>query len=205
MNNAYYGNGNPFELWMYPLEGNFRTRKFTDLFPDLATFQASFKECQIPLTEFAKTETDPMVTTLYYLLYARYGNSHIASSDENQFTYKMWSIVFQYGPSWSKRLDIQAKVRALTDAELERGTQAIYNSANNPEVAPSTSALEELPYISNQNTTNYKKSKIDALNEQWAMLSTDVSEEFLGRFKKLFLTIVQPEAPMYFISKEESN
>ena len=145
------------------------------------------------------------VTTLYYLLYARYGNSHIASSDENQFTYKMWSIVFQYGPSWSKRLDIQAKVRALTDAELERGTQAIYNSANNPEVAPSTSALEELPYISNQNTTNYKKSKIDALNEQWAMLSTDVSEEFLGRFKNLFLTIVQPEAPMYFISKEESN
>lgn len=38
MDNAYYGSGNPFELWMYPLEGNFRTRKFTDLFPDLAAF-----------------------------------------------------------------------------------------------------------------------------------------------------------------------
>lgn len=205
MSDAYYGCGNPFEQMMYPFEGNYRTRKFTDVFPDLASFQASFAACQIPLTEFASSATDQIVTTLYYLLYARYGNSHIASSDENQFTYKMWALVFQYGPTWSKRLDIQSKIRALTDDELARGTQAIYNSANNPEVAPSTSALEELPYISNQNTTNYKKSKIDSLNEQWAMLSTDVTEEFLGRFKKLFLTIVQPEAPMYFISKEESN
>ena len=202
MSDAYYGYGNPYEQLLYPFDGNYRTRKFTDIYPNLEAFQTSFEACQIPLGQFATDKTDKALTTLYYLLYARYGNSHIASSDEKQFEYKLWSIVFQYGPAWNKKLDIQSQIRNLTTEQLERGTQAIYNTANNPEVEPSTAALAELPYISAQNTTNYKKSKIDALADQWRMLTNDVTSEFLNKFKKLFIVIVQAEAPMYFIEEE---
>ena len=39
------------------------------------------------------------VSLLYYLLYARYGNNPIANTDINQFKYKIYSVVFQYGPT----------------------------------------------------------------------------------------------------------
>lgn len=96
------------------------------------------------------------------MLYARYGNSSIANEDVNQFKYKVFSIIFQYGPTWEKRLDIQSKLRNLSDADILAGQKAVYNNALNPGTAPGTSSPEELTYINAQNTTSLKKSKMDA-------------------------------------------
>jgi hypothetical protein len=74
----------------------------------------------------------------------------------------MFSVIFQYGPTWEKKLDIQEKLRDLTEAEILAGAKAIYNHAFNPETTPSTASLEELNYINDQNITNYKKSKLEA-------------------------------------------
>ena len=86
---------------MNSLYGNYRTRKFTDIFPNVDEFLAKYRNCGIitPIQEAT-------LTNLYYLLYARYGNSHITNSDENQFIYKVFALIFQYGPTWEKRLDI---------------------------------------------------------------------------------------------------
>ena len=173
--------------------GNYRTKKFTDFYPKAKDFVNDYHLCGIP-----STITDDTATTLYYLLYARYGNSHIISSDENQFKYKMFSIIFQYGPTWEKRLDIQNKLRNLTEDELMRGTKAIYNTANNPGTEPSTGSLEELPYINSQNTTGYKKSKMDAYANLLALLDTDVTEDFIKKFGKLFITILEPREPLWY-------
>ena len=59
-------------------------------------------------------------------------------------------------------MDIQNKIRNLTEDEIRIGTKAIYNQAVNPGTEPSTGSLEELTSISAQNTTGYKKSKLDA-------------------------------------------
>ena len=173
--------------------GNYRTKKFTDFYPNAKDFVNDYHLCGIP-----STITDDTATTLYYLLYARYGNSHIISSDENQFKYKMFSIIFQYGPTWEKRLDIQNKLRNLTEDELMRGTKAIYNTANNPGTEPSTGSLEELQYINSQNTTGYKKSKMDAYANLLALLDTDVTEDFIKKFGKLFITILEPREPLWY-------
>ena len=182
---------------MYNSEyGNYRTKKFTDFYQNAQDFVNDYHLCGIP-----STITDDTATTLYYLLYARYGNSHIISSDENQFKYKMFSIIFQYGPTWEKRLDIQNKLRNLTEDELMRGTKAIYNTANNPGTEPSTGSLEELPYINNQNTTGYKKSKMDAYANLLSLLDTDVTEDFIKRFGKLFITILEPREPLWYTTE----
>ena len=178
------------------LFGNFITRKFTDIFPDVNTFVSEYKNNGIP-----NLITDASASTLYYLLYARYGNSHIVNNDENQFKYKMFSIIFQYGPTWEKRLDIQNKLRNLTEDELMYGTKAIYNTANNPGTEPSTGSLEELPYINSQNTTGYKKSKMDAYANLLALLDTDVTEDFIKKFGKLFITILEPREPLYYATE----
>ena len=144
-------------------------------------------------------------TTLFYLLYAKYGNNPIANRDVNQFKYKVFSIIFQYGPTWSKRIEIQEKLRALSEDDLIKGSKAIYNSAQNPSTKPSTSSLEELEYINAQNTTNYKKSKMDAYTQLWDLLATDVTSEFLNKFKNLFKMFVLNERPLVYVTETEEE
>jgi hypothetical protein len=175
------------------LYGNFRTRTFTDIYSSLEAFKNDYNNSGIPTTL-----SDANITTLYYLLYARYGNSNIASSDENQFKYKLMSIIFMYGPAWQKRLDIQNKLMELSDDEILVGATAIYNSALNPSQAPTTQTLEELNYINSQNTTKYKKSKLEGYAILEELIKTDVTEAFIGKFKKLFITVVEPDYPLWY-------
>lgn len=175
------------------LYGNFRTRSFADIYTELQTFKEDYADNGIPATI-----SDTNLTTLYYLLYARYGNSCIASSDETQFKYKLFSTIFMYGPAWQKRLEIQHDLVSMDIDEAMKGTTAIHNSALNPSQSPSTQSLEELNYINAQNTTKYKKSKLEGYATLYTLIETDVTEEFIDKFKKLFITVVEPELPLWY-------
>lgn len=180
------------------LYGNFRTRTFVEIWNNEEAFANDYNNNGIPVSISAVS-----LKTLFYLLYARYGNSNIASADENQFKYKVFSTIFMYAPSWEKRLDIQKKLRELSDEEIMKGSTAIYNSALNPSTAPSTAALEELPYINQQNATKYKKAKMEAYATLYALIETDVTEELIGKFKKLFITIVEPDKALWYKTEGE--
>lgn len=182
------------------LYGNYRTRKFTDIYGDVDTFVADYKNNGIP--SLLKDDT---INTLYYLLYARFGNSHIANSDETQFKYKLFSVIYMYGPTWEKRLDIQSKLRALTEDELLRGSKQIINHSYNPSTEPSTNDLEELPTINEQNISGWKKGKPDAYMMLWEALVTDVTASFLDQFKKLFLIVVEPQIPLWYETEIEEE
>lgn len=180
-------------MWNKSLYGNYRQVKFTDVWQTAESFVSDYKNNGIETTISDKT-----ATTLYYLLYSRYGNSVLASSDTNRFKYDVWATIFSYGPTWEKRLEIQGKLRNLTDDELFTGATQIYNHAYNPGTAPSTSTLDELTAINEQNTSKNKKGKMDAYAMLIALLETDVTESFLDKFKKLFLKVVQPELPLWY-------
>lgn len=185
--------------WNQELYGNQRNETFDDIFPSLDDFKTEYTNCKLPLTEYFGDVSSEQVSTLYYLLYGKYGNSTIASDDETRFKYSLFSIVFQYGPTWVEQLKLQKEIRNLTLQELQTGSKAIYNTALNPNTAPSTNTLEELPYINQQNTTNYAKSKAGAYEIKMNLLSSDVTEKFLVKFRKLFLKIVQPTVPLWYI------
>lgn len=179
------------------------TELFTDIWEDVDDFLADYNGIGIPATISTSS-----ATTLYYLLYARYANNPIANYDQTQWKYKIFSVIYQYGPTWEKRLAIQTSLRALTDADILAGSKAIYNSALNPGTDPSTASLDELTYINSQNTTNYKKSKMDAYAQLWDLLSTDVTAEFLNRFRPCFKQFVSPERHFIFVtdtSEEEDD
>ena len=176
------------------------TKLFTEIWDNVDDFKSDYAGIGIPTTISTSS-----ASTLYYLLYARYGNNPIANYDETQWKYKIFSIVFQYGPTWEKRLAIQTSLRGLTDADLLAGSKAIYNSALNPGTTPSTSALDELTYINSQNTTNYKKSKMDAYGQLWDLLDTDVTGEFLAKFKGCFKQFVAPERHFIYVSEADED
>lgn len=146
----------------------YSTKNFEDIYDSVNTFMADYGTLGLP-----KTITDQNAQILYYLLFSRYGNSPIANYDENQFKVKLQAVIWQFGPTWEKRLDIQDKLRKLTDSELSTGTMttnvstgssegtssdtgsSIKNHAYNPgEISSQTTTLNgpELNYIDQQNT-----------------------------------------------------
>lgn len=202
---------NPFDMDLY---GNYRNRKFNDIWPEVESFEQDYNEFNTGLLDNSISST--AITTLFYLLSARYGNSTVASANEYQFKLKVFSTIFMYGPTWEKRLEIQKAVRNMDLEEVRKGGKAIYNSALNPAqpvaggkgaaTGDGTNTLEELTYINQQNTTNYKKSLPEAYAILTDLLETDVTAEFLDKFKKLFLTVVSPELPLWYIyNKEDIN
>lgn len=175
------------------LYGNYRQVKFTDVWENVNSFLTEYQNNGIKTTISQQS-----AQTLYYLLYSRFGNSTIASSDTNRFKYDVWGTIFSYGPTWEKRLEIQEKLRGLSDDELFTGATQIFNHAYNPGTAPSTSTLDELTAINEQNTNKNKKDKLNAYAMLMSLLEIDVTQQFLDRFKKLFLTVVQPELPLWY-------
>lgn len=175
--------------------GNYRTRKFADIWPSADAFIQDYQASAIP----QKLKVAD-ATTLYYLLYARYGNSSIANSDENQFKYKIFSTIYIGGATWAKKQEIQDKLREMTEDEILAGTKAIYNHAFNPQTAPTTNTVDELEYINEQNTTKYKKSKLDGYALLWAILNDGVTETFLREFRYHFLVVVEPQLPLWYVT-----
>lgn len=179
------------------LYGSYRTRKFADIYETVDSFVTD-----IQASPLNKLPTDSC-KTLYYLLYGKYGNSHIASSDENQFKYRLYSIVWQYGPTWKREVELQDKLREMNDDEILSGAKSI----NNVSLNPATEIEEDvvLKTVNQQTTMSMKKARIDAYAQFIALLKKDVTAEFLGKFKELFLIIVEPEGPLYYITEEEED
>lgn len=187
---------------------SYDTKLFCEIFDNAADFVTEYKNSGLydaTSGHLNNSLSDRDATTLFYLLYARYANNPIANFDENQFKYKVWATIFQYGPAWAKKLDIQTKLRELTDDEIRLGSKAIYNHAYNPSTDPSTASLEELTAINEQNTTNFKKSKIDGYMGLWQLVVSDVTNEFIKKFEKLFKAFVTPERTLIYVQELEDE
>lgn len=183
------------------LYGNYRTRTLNDIYSKYSEFEDDFNMYKgIGLNPNFTSQTTPQ--TIFYLLSGKYGNSHIANSDENQFKLKLFSTIFQFGPTWEKRLDIQSKLRGMNETDILTGSKQINDHAYNPSTEPSGPNVVngEITSVNEQSKIKYTKSKVDAYASLYAMLETDVTEDFLGRFKRLFLTIVEPEYPLWYIT-----
>ena len=107
-----------------------------------------------------------------------------------------------YGPTWEKRLTIQKEIRELSMSDLVLGAQSIYNHAYNPStevgLAEDGKTPRVLSYINDQNTQTHKRSVAEAYALLASLLETDVTAEFINRFKDLFIKVVEPELPLWY-------
>lgn len=116
---------------MFP---QYDTKLMTEVWSEASAFLTDYQNAGIPTTI-----SNQNATTLYYLLYAKYGNTPIANYDENQWKYKMFSIIFQYGPTWEKRLDIQTTLRGLQISDLlDNGSYRELSSHSGSETSSKT-------------------------------------------------------------------
>ena len=191
-----------------PLQVRIRytTKTFADVWKDYLAFSTDYATL-MPLVSggLATPLNSDNQQAIYYLLYARYGNTPIICEDEFQWKMKIMSIIITYGPTWQRKKAIQVSMRALEEADLLQGAKQIYNHAFNPSTTPSTSDLEELDHINDQNTSNNKKSKMEAYSILWANLHVDATDEFIQKFNKCFSRFVGEQFPTIFVTEPEEE
>lgn len=184
----------------------YNTQLFSEIWNNAQKFLSDYKASPFYVTN--NTLTDANVVLTYYLLYNKYGNNPIANYDVNQFKFKVFGVMFQYGPAWATKLSIQEKVRSLgvaDDSEIYKGSKAIYNHAFNPETTPTTGDLTEINFINDQNTTSYKKSKLEGLATLAEVLRDDVTATYIDKFRKMFNPFVKPVAHTIYVEEEEED
>ena len=175
----------------------YSTKIFTEVWDEVDKFVTDLNNS--PFAGSIKNET---ANKLFYLLYQKYGNNPIANRDENQFKMKVFGIIFEYGSTWEKRLEIQTKLRGLTEEELVIAGKSIHNHANNPSTDPYTASEDTLSYIDDQNVNTSKRGKLEAYSTLWAMLE-DITEPFLRKFEKCFKLMVNPVRTILYPDVEE--
>ena len=195
MNNYIINNDEEYAGLSY--YGGYRTRTFADIFPSFEEFQEAYNSTPLKIN-FSQGASGLSLEQFFYMLYAHYGNSHIAYSDENQFIYYMWSIIYQHGPAVIKKREIQDELRAMNIEAIRTGSLEIYNHAFNPNNEPSTTSLQELEFINSQNTSRRQHSRFEAYTMLISVLEQDVVDDFIHKFKRLFIKVLAPDYPLLY-------
>lgn len=215
------------------------TNLFCEIWNSSESFLADYNNTGTEFTnQVPTTISQENALMTYLLLFSRYGNNPIANYDITQFKNKIFTLIWQYGPAWEKRLSMQEDIRNLTLQEITTGTKTdwssegtqsqnntgtdttINNHAFNPSTAPSTQDTNELNYIDQQNVakgtatstisgTDSKttgqivtKSKMDAYAQLWDLVATDVTNDYINKFKKCFKQFVAPERNMIYVTED---
>ena len=188
--------------WFVPEYNHLR---FCDVWGSLANFLTDYNEN----IAFFYKNTSPLTAnaakTLYFLLYAKYGNTPIINNDVNQWKYKVFANIYAKGPTWEKKMDIQTALNNLSQDDIMRGAKQVYNHAFNPSATPSTDTLTELTYINDQNTANHKKGIVEAYSLIWQNLHASATEEFINSFKNCFSVFVGSDVCVPFYITDEDN
>ena len=146
------------------------TNLFCEIWDSSDSFLADYNNTGTEFTnQVPTTISQENALMTYLLLFSRYGNNPIANYDVTQFKNKIFTIIWQYGPAWEKRLKMQEDIRGLTLQDITTGTKTdwtsdasqsqtnsgsdttINNHAYNPSTAPSAQSTNELDYIDQQN------------------------------------------------------
>ena len=216
------------------------TNLFCEIWESSDSFLADYNNTGTEFTnQVPPTITQQNALMTYLLLFSRYGNNPIANYDVTQFKNKIFTLIWQYGPAWEKRLSMQEDIRNLTLQEITTGTKTdwssegtqsqnnsgtdttINNHAYNPSTAPTTQTTNELDYIDQQQVakgsatstiqgTDSKttgqvitKSKMDAYAQLWDLVATDVTNDYIGKFKNCFKQFIAPERNMIYVTEDE--
>lgn len=118
----------------YSWYGAYRTRTFKDIF----TSSDDFKEC-LNESPLALNISDTELAKIHYMLYAKYGNSHIASSDENQFKAKLQLNMYSYYPVYKRKKEAIEALLEKNEAEFRAGQEFLTDNSGSSESTASGS------------------------------------------------------------------
>lgn len=182
-------------------------KRFIDAFPkfknDGTDENMYFWEAwqQSPFYNESLTEID--LKHIYDHLLADYYNWHFIYPDDLGITLNVFKIVEEYYPNVKVRLDLVEQLRTLSLDEFKKSGISITSSGANPKVAREMDELIDL--VDSQNANFQLKSQEQVLKAKFISLYDGIMDEFILRFKPLFVKMYNGVYDYLYINKEEEE
>lgn len=183
-------------------------KRFIDAFPkfknDGTDENVYFWEAwqQSPFYNESLTETD--LKNIYNHLLADYYNWHFIYPDDLGITLNVFKIIDEYYPNVKVRLDLVEQLRNLSLDEFKKSGITINSSGQNPKIATEMDELIDL--VDSQNASFQLKSHEQVLRAKFMALYDGIMDEFIARFKPLFVKLYSGvESYLYINCEQEEN
>lgn len=163
----------------------YSTKYFKDIFPDYDTFKSWYQS-----TGLSAYANDVPKAVTFRLIANEYNDSHVNLSDES-FKEHFANDIYTYYKEFEATTQSIIDLMNLTDDEIAIADNMITNFAQIPETESSTN-VEEVDFISNQQKIINKKGLLQIKREQLANKRIFTVKTFLNRFRHLFIKIISP-------------
>lgn len=167
------------------------TKRFIDAFPkfkadedeEVKYFWETWEDS--PFYDEDLTEDD--LKDVYNHLLAKYYNWHYVYMDDLGIALNTMHIIHDYYPNCKQRLDLVAQLRELTVDDFAKSGIQIDSQGANPKTATDMDALIDL--VDSQNASFQLRSEEGAIRAKFMSLYDGVMDEFIDRFKDLFVKL----------------
>lgn len=167
------------------------SKRFIDAFPkfkaDVGETTKYFYETwqDSPFYDSNLTEND--LKDVYNHLLARYYNWHYVYLDDLGIALNTMHIIHDYYPNCKARLGLVNDLRALTTEDFQKSGISIDSQGSNPKT--STNMDELIDLVDSQNASFQLRSEEGAIRAKFNSLYDGVMDEFIDRFKDLFVKL----------------
>ena len=182
-------------------------KRFIDAFPkfknDGTDDNVYFWEAwqQSPFYNESLSETD--LKHIYDHLLADYYNWHFIYPDDLGITLNVFKIIDEYYPNVKVRLDLVEQLRNLSLDEFKKSGITINSSGQNPKIATEMDELIDL--VDSQNASFQLKSHEQVLRAKFMSLYDGIMDEFIARFKPLFVKLYSGVESYLYINCEQGE
>lgn len=169
------------------------TKRFIDAFPK---FEADDSDTEDIKYFWETWQTSPFydstiskndIKDVYNHLLAAYYNWHYVYMDDLGISLNTMHIIHDYFPNCKERLTLVASLRALTVDDFAKSGITIDSQGSNPKTATDMDELIDL--VDSQNASFQLRSQEGAIRAKFASLYDGVMDEFIDRFKDLFVKL----------------
>lgn len=171
------------------------TKRFIDAFPKFKidandpedTGKVYFWEGWQNSPFYLNTLTEQDLSDIYYHLRAEFYNWHFIFTDDRGISDNVFHIIEDYYPNTKERMQLVEDIRALSLEEFKKSGTFIDSSGSNPKTPTEMNELIDL--VDSQTASFQLKSEEQALKTKFNSLYDGVFQEFLDRFKPLFVKL----------------
>ena len=169
------------------------TKRFIDAFPKFKAGESDPENVKYfwetwqdsPFYDSTLTESD--LSDVYNHLLAAYYNWHYVYMDDLGIVLNTMHIIHDYFPNCKERLKLVNDLRALTVDDFAKSGITIDSQGSNPKTATDMDELIDL--VDSQNASFQLRSTEGAIKAKFMALYDGVMDEFIDRFKNLFVKL----------------
>lgn len=183
------------------------TKRFIDAFPKFEADQDEdtlyFWETwqQSPFYDSTFTKAD--MKDVYNHLLAAYYNWHYVYMDDLGISLNTFHIIHDYWPNCKERLSLVSQMRGLTLEQFSKSGIVITSNGANPKTATDMDELIDL--VDSQSANFQLKSEEQTLKAKFMALYDGVMDDFIARFKDLFVKLYSGVNSYIYVNPEEGD